>query len=222
MNKNSNIQQLISDLKSPDWGVAAHAAQTLGELGVGARKAVPALIDALLGGDDWVAIDAAKALGKIGDSRANEALLKTLVAADWRRIFEDAVERAQADPTRRQYVTMIGEGLGMGILQLQYNSIHALEQIGDKSIVPKLIELLNSDDVDLPKLDIVSTLATFKAEEAVPTLINMLEKQSKNLIYWMSCDALAEALMKIGTAEAVTAAEKWRAIRPTSDQWWAK
>ena len=72
------IPSLIAILseQDSDWGVRIEAAKALGVLQ--SQEAVPTLIDALEGDDEWVATAAAEALGKIKDTRAVPSLIKVL------------------------------------------------------------------------------------------------------------------------------------------------
>jgi hypothetical protein len=51
-----------------DWWVRASVADTLGDIGIPAREAVPALIDALRDESDWVRRNAVTALGTLGNT----------------------------------------------------------------------------------------------------------------------------------------------------------
>ncbi len=72
--REGRVAKLLRQLESPRAVNRAHAAYWLGELGTDATAAVPGLITHLSDNDKWVRRAAAKALGKIGDSRAKEPL----------------------------------------------------------------------------------------------------------------------------------------------------
>jgi hypothetical protein len=70
-----SVEDLVANLWSPDGVVRQHARRDLVTIG---QPAVPALIEALSAGDQYVRWEAAKALGQIADPVAAPALVAAL------------------------------------------------------------------------------------------------------------------------------------------------
>jgi hypothetical protein len=67
----ASVGVLVNALQSPDHGVRANAARSLGSIGPGAKDAIPVLLDALSDREASVRWGAARALGQIGAAAAD-------------------------------------------------------------------------------------------------------------------------------------------------------
>jgi HEAT repeat protein len=63
------VRELLAALKSDDWAERYHAAESSGQMGSRAKRAVSALLAALKDKEPFVRAQAALALGRIGSPR---------------------------------------------------------------------------------------------------------------------------------------------------------
>ena len=73
------VAGLIDALHAPRWQLRAAAADILGDIGLGARPAVPRLLESLSDESEWVRRNAAEALGVIAGPEAVPILARNLV-----------------------------------------------------------------------------------------------------------------------------------------------
>lgn len=171
------------------------------------------LLNDLSGGDEWLAIDAAKALGELGDARAIEPLLKALDynsrQAKFDRFVEEETERSSKN---LRGVSALVEHMGGDITQIRAESARALGKIGDKAAVPALIDVVRSDNDLWVRCMAVWALGELRAEEAIPALSKVLA--SNEAYYWANqkhlYDYIMECLLKIATPEALEISRRWR------------
>jgi HEAT repeat protein len=181
-------------------------------------EVLPALIEALLGSEERLAINAAVILGRIGDARAVPALLEA-IGAD--RLPERPGELAITAPDEWSAV----------------EAAVALGKIGDASAVPDLLEALSTKNwrerfgavIDLHGVQsmdssdvlffmalramisdlqcaVASALGQIGDERAIPGLIEALRDEHDKFLR----KAAAEALVEIGTPQAIDAVSEWR------------
>ena len=119
-----NIQQVFDELHSDDPAIVIRAIRILGVLRE--KSSVPALIEILQTGHEWEAIEAARALGKIGDTRAILPLQDVLLDND--RFMADMRTREITDSRE-----LSGwEQLMLDAEDLRFTCLNALKQIGTR------------------------------------------------------------------------------------------
>ncbi len=96
---------LISVLRemsaNKDWSQRIDAAITLGDIGI--LDAVPALIEALRGYDEWLATAAAEALGKLKDERAVPSLVDALRSERKLQLLAKAIAEHRERMARKDF-----------------------------------------------------------------------------------------------------------------------
>lgn len=173
-------------LRSAHFQVRFAAAQALVKL-----QGVKALIKALGDGDENVRIEAARALGNLGDARAVEPLSEALCDSD----FHVQLIAAEALVKMHAVVTLI-EALGTGHSGVPY-AAEALGELKDARAVAPLIKALK-DSQRLVRDAAAHALGKLGDALAVEPLINALEDNEWSVRY-----AAARALGKLGNARAV-------------------
>jgi len=180
------VQDLVPLLKDSDVGVRRDAAYALGRIGAAAKTAVPQLFPLLTNSDVGVRRTATYALEGIGaEAKAAVpqliALLKEDSDANVRRNAAYALGNigAEAKDAVPQLILLLENSDA----NLRGSAAYALGDIGAKTVVPKLIPLLDNSD---PTNDAnvrwraVYALGRMGAEAkiAVPQLIALLKKDS--------------------------------------------
>ena len=180
------VQDLVPLLKDSDVGVRRDAAYALGRIGAEAKTAVPQLVPLLTNSDLGVRRTATYALEGIGaEAKAAVpqliALLKEDSDANVRRNAAYALGNigAEAKDAVPQLILLLENSDA----NLRGSAAYALGDIGAKTVVPKLIPLLDKSD---PTNDAnvrwrtVYALGRMGAEAkiAVPQLIALLKKDS--------------------------------------------
>lgn len=185
-----DVERLIELLRSDSVEVRRNAANALREFGEQAKPAVSTLTELLKTDDDkWVRVNAAEALGDIGDSSAVPVLIKTLMEGLFEREGEDLCCAASS----------------------------ALGQIDEpaKEAVPTLIEALrNEDPEDYVFQRVIDALRDIGkggklgkyTKEIVYALIEVIETQSLDPLF---SNEICNVLEEIGTREALQAAKKY-------------
>ena len=183
------VQDLVPLLKDSDVGVRRDAAYALGRIGAEAKTAVPQLVRLLTNSDVGVRRTATYALEGIGaEAKAAVpqliALLKEDSDANVRRNAAYALGNigAEAKDAVPQLILLLNNSDA----NLRGSAAYALGDIGAKTIVPKLIPLLNNSD---PTNDAnvrwraVYALGKMGAEAkiAVPQLILRLKDSDANV-----------------------------------------
>lgn len=142
---------LVKD-KDKDFATRGNAARTLGQIGAASKTVVPVLIEALADEDEYVRTKAAEALGDIGPA-ARDAV--------------PALRQALQKNKDKAFVPAI--------------IVEALGRIG-KPAVPALTDALQSNNWVVCEMA-ATALGKLgpEAQEAVPTLVEMLKKDASRL-----------------------------------------
>lgn len=200
----SEICRLLRDLQSEEIATRRRAADVLGRGGDAAREAVPALVAALGDVDEPTGLNAAYALGAIG-----EAAVPALAAA----------LRAEAEPVRRHAgygLTTVGAPAVAALIHASRDTdaqVRALaaDALGDMGLpargaVPVLRDALRDADpwVRRQAADALGTIGP-AAQDAVPALIDTL---CDELPYVRFNAAFALARLGPAAAEAVPGLER--------------
>lgn len=153
----AGLPPLLEVLKDSDWRVRLRATEALGELGL--PGAIPDLLH-LLAQDPDTAIrqDAARALGKIGDAEAVDALIQ---ASDNDRLRTYAIEALGG----------IGDRRALGFL---LSCVKSLDPGDFEGRVP-VCEGDRYEQELAPVEEAIRSLARLQAPEAIPVLIHALQ-----------------------------------------------
>lgn len=127
--KSATILDLIRQLSSNDFHARQHAARQLGNLGLAARDAVPALAKALHDNFPEVRGSASKALGQIGTPAVNE-LVKALKDRDAGVRTRAAQALGQAGPDAKEAVPALIEALKDKHVDVRVAAVDALGEMG--------------------------------------------------------------------------------------------
>ena len=153
----ASLSPLVEALKNSDWRVRLRATEALGELGL--PGAIPPLLQVLAHDPDTaIRQDAARALGKIADAEAVEALIR---AAEDERLRCCAIEA----------LGKIGDRRALGFLLSCVKTLNPGEYEGR-------VPLCEDDRYDhqlAPVEEAIRSLARLKAVEAIPVLIDGLQ-----------------------------------------------
>ncbi|TFG18341.1 MAG: HEAT repeat domain-containing protein [Promethearchaeota archaeon] len=220
------IQQWIQDLKNPDDEVRKKAVFSLGEKR--AKSAVVSLIEILpTEPNKVIRNNIARALGKIEDTQAVNALSEALfdedyyvkLSAAWAlgkikdkravqpllRLIKGGgakvftMHGSESEIDQSQPVTDTLKTEGMKYMDVQISAIKALGEIRDETAVGGLVAEL-SDDAGQIRCAIALSLGKIGSVKAVPALIESLNDK----IWYMRRDA-AIALGQIGDISSVEA-----------------
>lgn len=213
--KQRNVQGLIECLKHEyfyplDGGAAKYTLLQIGE------PALPSLIEALNDQDYRIAGGAAIVLGMVGPEAKEAApalkeLLRSNSAPEGLRKYEVAKALGKIGEIDFLIRALKGDELGVSA----FIASHGIEGAGPKAVeaIPVLLEMINSDKVPEQSFSADALGAIGEASnEAIPRL-KALTKSKHNLVR----RAAGEALLKIGTAEAIEAAKPYKLRRNIYD-----
>ncbi len=176
--KPATIPDLIGQLSSNDFHDRQHAAKQLGDLGLAARGAVPALAKALHDAYPEVRKSAAKALGQIG-SPAVQVLVEALQSRDAgiRKMAAQAL--AQAGPDAKEAVPELMDALQDKTSDVRMAAIDALGEMGEegREAAPELARLFYDPNVRLRER--VRAALTSIGPASVEPLSEALSEQDK-------------------------------------------
>ncbi len=232
------IPELLDALRSEDWAKRKSALKLMKE--VKDRSALPELLNMLGDEYGYVRVAAAEALVDIADASAIPALMIALndekpymrvAAADALACIKDPAAVPGLLEALRDKDRMIGvsaaEALGRigsheaapGLLEALHHedsdvrraAAEALGMIKDNRALPGLIAALN-DPVGYVRRAAAEALGAIGDDVAVPSLVARLADEGK--AWWENervCDIAAQALVRIGSGQALAAVEDWRA-----------
>ncbi|MBI1927159.1 HEAT repeat domain-containing protein [Candidatus Poribacteria bacterium] len=193
-----------------DESVHLHAADALGVRGTSARGAIPALIRALRDESEAVRLNAAYALGAIGEP-AVPALIEAL-REEAEVSLEQNLKRSHTNPSQLYSVyalSTVGEPAVPALIETLRDEkwwvrAAAADILGDigrpaKATVSALIEALR-DESEWVRRNATEALGTIglAAQDAVPVLIDLLSDQHS----WVRHNAVS-ALARMGSAAQV-------------------
>jgi HEAT repeat protein len=138
-----DIAGLVHALQATESRTRADAVQALGELGE--KKTAPALVALLLADEQQLGekVEAADALGKIGDEGAIEPLLQAHVVSQRRE--RDLIDAARAAPDRRYRDGFYVNRIATDEYQLRTTIANALARIGGARAIHALFEMLATE-----------------------------------------------------------------------------
>ena len=144
----ATIPDLIQQLSSNDFHTRQHAAWQLGNLGLAARDAVPALAKALHDPFPDVRSSAGKALGQIGPPAVGE-LVKALKDRDAGVRTRAAQALGQAGPDAKEAVPALIDALKDNQTDVRVAAVDALGEMGadGKEAAPPLARLFHDPSV---------------------------------------------------------------------------
>lgn len=205
--------KLMEDLASNNPPTRRKAIDALGN--IGERSAVPKLIEILQSDGSWaVRQDAILALVKLGDGAANRSFIRAL-HADTSIHVRTAAAWALGEFKSQEAVESLIEVLerfGYKEQNIKRAAAVALRKIGNKSVAPRLVKLLQVSEIAVTAR-IIEALGYFKETTAVEQIESYLNNTKTVYINddTYSLDQVAfDALERIGTPEAGAAIENWR------------
>ncbi|MBD2607202.1 HEAT repeat domain-containing protein [Scytonema hofmannii FACHB-248] len=171
-----NSEQAIANLTSPDTGLRYYAAWWLGKFRVNSKAAVNALIAALEDEADRTELggyplrrNAARALGKLGDTQAVDGLIKSLDCPDFyvREASAQSLEMLRASDAAPALAKLLEGGVAAAIqvpgrphLVQPYEAVlEALGAIGATEAIPLIQPFLEHP---LPRLQCAATRAMYQ------------------------------------------------------------
>jgi HEAT repeat protein len=194
----AEVRDLIAKLNSKDSDQRREAARELGELGSGAKAAVPALTKALRDRDRFVRRYAAEALGNIG-ADAKDSIPKLVLAMNDEKEVSlaavaalgkmgkpaiDALTRAVKDTTKEPAVrAKAAQGLGKLGAEAR-GSVKTLTDVltgkGPKVKGKKKGKMANDDDIRVDVAVALGDIASAEDTEAVAALRSIAEGKQRN------------------------------------------
>jgi HEAT repeat protein len=210
-----SLVTLMRFLQHPAWVIRHDAVNGLAALGD--NVAVPVLVFALEDEHAWVRLSAVRALIKQNDKRAIMGLIRALHDQD-ETIRHDAALALGDFQDTRAVPELIKRLSDKAVYGLAYTgqkvcdaAIAALGKIRDARAVPHLIKLVQKRTL-LSRYHAICALGEIGDAAAVPHLIDALTDERLHFVFddKRICDFAADALAKIGTAEAIKAVEKCR------------
>lgn len=174
------IEVLESHLVSPsqrDLPVVKTLVVALGDLE--AAEAVPVLVRVIRG---YVGVRSltAKALGKIGDPRAAEALIEALQDKKSRNL-QLAALKSLGRLRHREAVPAVRQFLDAPDPRLRRTAALALGALGDRAAIPQLLEIARNDESPLVRPAAVEALGEVGDEKLVPQLLPFVDDSNAYL-----------------------------------------
>lgn len=179
----ADTQELVKKLKSPDPETRRLAAKEIGDLGAGAKEAVPALAAALKDGDKFVRRFAAQSLAKIGEPAvgARDALAGVLKNPQEQREVQEAAAQALSVAGKKG-VAPLADAVKNTALHssVRTRAADSLGLIGPeaKDAVPALMEALKAQDVRLNAATALGKIGP-EAKPAAEKLQEMYDKKGE-------------------------------------------
>ena len=155
--------------------------------------------------------EAVEALVKIGDISTSRSLIVALYS-DPSIVVRSAAAWALGEFRSKEAVEsliQVVENWERGQEQTKVAAVEALRKIGEKSIVPRLLEVMDTIDQELCA-KIIETLGYLGETTAVERIAKYLDSKSNVYSTKKTQQIAAEALERIGTPEALATVEKWK------------
>jgi HEAT repeat protein len=200
------LMRLTQALDDTDWIVRWAAAEALAW--IGDKAAVPALVSLLSDKNRTVRVAVIRALLEIGDPSAAGSLMKML--HDKNEMVRETTAEALGHLGDISTVPGLTAALDDPEWFVRLAAAEALGKMQHSSAVQPLITALH-DDNNHVRWAAANALARLANEAVVADLIASLEDTGGP--YWEDkrvCDIVADALVGIGTSEAINAVDVWR------------
>ncbi|GAB4361241.1 MAG: hypothetical protein Kow006_31840 [Gammaproteobacteria bacterium] len=169
INSADSVKYLLEILQDESEYVRRAAVEVLNE--VGNTSAIKDLIDALRDKDWWVRVRASDALGSIGGPRVVESVLSLVKDEDeFIRRFAIEILNSTKDSRAKNY---LAEALEDEDWWVRERAVDALAAIGDPSVIPRLVKLMQSDDRAAPV--VIRALAQIGDKSALEPVMEMLK-----------------------------------------------
>jgi HEAT repeat protein len=198
---------LVDLIQDPDTVRQWYAIEALGK--IGDASVVPALAAKLRSSNGRTRWETVEALGRISDPSTEPLIAPTLSDPD-HVVRSTAVEALDWSRFPGDALVMLAELLHDTDLVVRMHAAEVLGNLADVRAVPLLVDALN-DDPDVVRAAAYA-LGSLKDEAAVPALVRKLAHDKE----WVR-DSVSEALLEIGSEEAIRAVRQERA-RP---RWWS-
>jgi len=200
----SAVEPLIDALGKSKYGERRRIIQILGR--IGDTAAVEPLIAALNENNWEIQASAALALGRIGDSRATNHLINALnhYQPDVRTRAVEALSEMRSISAVAALINMLTddeEGLEVDV-PISWLAEEALNEIGVPAIAPLILTLRDANTTLSRR---ISKVLAKIGNSAVGALVFALNDEKK-----IVQNSAIDALIEIGTPEALEAVRKWR------------
>jgi HEAT repeat protein len=200
-----DLEKLVDALQHPEPAIRTQAIYALGESGE-TRYVRPLVMSLRNRSHTSTHAAAIRALAKLGGDRAREALVEAL-DHDYLPVREAAViglgtmgDTVAVEPLI--FVLLEGES------PVRAAAARSLGQIGDPRAAAPLIDALSDSNEDV-RYYAAAAVGQFGDPRAVEPLIDLLDDIT-HAYGGVVCEAAADALSQIGTAEALASVEIWR------------
>lgn len=202
----TDVATLIEQLNDEYWRTRYYAAEALGDMSEEAKDAIPALAERLSDVDGVVPVNAAIALGKIGDPAVVPILARALSGQSEKVRMYAAEGLGKIGEAAKDAVPELIKALSDVDWGVRDCAARALGRIGEaaKDAVPELIKTLKKPS-SVEEEEYVHNSAAYAlgrigeaAKDALPALIEALSDEAV-------CEYAAWALRQIGTPAAVNA-----------------
>ncbi len=200
--------QLVRLISTED-AVRRNAA--LEALGKGGRRSVPALVRALRDPDPEVVMFAAGALGKTRDPAAIPHLAAALKHSDL-NVCQAAIE-SLGELRAVSTLGALGELL-RGHSWLRFAVVHTLGEIGDRSSIGTLIDLLRDEQLRHAS---VAALGKIGGVDVIGALVRELDASHPLAEFTLSLQALGTALVQLPDPAVLQKSAAWKAFAAEAD-----
>jgi len=173
------VPSLLEMMGDTRWYIVRNLSAILGD--IGAHEAVPALQKCLLHSDLRVCKEAIRSLAKIGGRDAETAIIEVLRGND-PSLFPQVIASLGGLKSRNALVDLMrivcSHDLFLKHLLLKIDALGAIAMIGDRQVVPILVDILSKGHIVVPgrwkqlKIAIAGCLARLGDSRALPELKN--------------------------------------------------
>jgi HEAT repeat protein len=191
------VPELIQNLSNGNWDIRKVSVEILGKIGVKAKAAVPKLLEALVDANADVRQASEKALKKIVIDVENK--YKGLEKLDLVNLEQEVRQLGELGKTEDWVMPLLFKTLQSGYVNIRRGSAEAISGIGNKEVIPELLEIWSSGGWQT-KQGAIWALGDLEAEEAIPLLRKGLMEPNRRYEDYDEKIRLAsaEALGKLG------------------------
>jgi len=173
----SAVPTILNLMDGKSWYIVRNLSAILGD--IGAREAVPQLQKCLVNSDIRVCKEAVRSLAKIGGRDAEAAIIDVLRGNE-PSLFPQVIASLGGMKSRKALVELLrivcGDDMFLTNLPLKIEALGAIAMIGDRQVVPILVNILASGHIVVPsrwkqfKIAIAGCLARLGDARALPIL----------------------------------------------------
>lgn len=183
-----SVGPLIKDLKSANWRLKINARNTLIKIG---EPAVDALVSTLETSDPYTKSLAIEALGKIGGTKAINALSRSI--SDPSKLVQVSAATALYSMGDKSHHKLIVDALDNPDAHVRVAAAKAAAEVLESPSEESLIKLMNDPDANVRNYAAIA-LGKAKSAQAVPALIKAMKSDTDEIVK----NSAKSALEKIG------------------------